>query len=265
MPQVVEPLGESRSDYRICADLAARLGIEKGYTEGRDERGWVEWILDRYRQEWFPDLPSLDDMLATNQGVYSLPVPLDRARVAFADFRADPEAHPLKTQSGKIELYSIAMYERGDPDGIPAVPKYIQEWESPFGPEAEAYPLQAISNHTQARVHSTHENVDWLREAFPQRLFINPLDAEERGLGDGEQVRVFNDRGELLVPCRVTPRIMPGVVNLPQGAWWTPDESGTCRRGSMNVLTSERWTPYAFGAALQTVMVQVAKAGGGES
>jgi anaerobic dimethyl sulfoxide reductase subunit A len=76
---------------------------------------------------------------------------------------------------------------------------------------------------------------------------------------------VFNDRGELLVTCRVTPRIMPGVVNLPQGAWWTPDESGTCTRGSINVLTSERWTPFAFGAALQTVMVQVAKAGGSES
>ena len=50
---------------------------------------------------------------------------------------------------------------------------------------------------------------------------------------------------------------MPGVVNLPQGAWWTPDADGVDRRGSVNVLTSERWTPFAFGAALQTVMVQV--------
>ena len=78
--------------------------------------------------------------------------------------------------------------------------------------------------------------------------FLNyPLDAEERGLADGETVRVFNDRGEVLVPCRVTPRIMPGVVNLPQGAWWSPDESGTCTRGSINVLTSEQWTPFTFG------------------
>jgi anaerobic dimethyl sulfoxide reductase subunit A len=265
MPQVVEPLGESLSDYRICADLAARLGIERDYTEGRDERGWVEWILDRYRREWFPDLPGLDDLLAAHQGVYSLPVPRGQARVAFADFRADPEAHPLETPSGKIELFSIAMHERGEPDRIPAVPKYLQEWESPFGPEAKRFPLQAIANHSLARVHSTYENVDWLREAFPQRLFINPLDAEERGLADGDRVRVFNERGELLVPCRVTPRIMPGVVNLPQGAWWTPDDSGRCTRGSINVLTSERWTPFAFGAALQTVMVQVARAGGDES
>ena len=265
MPQVVEPLGESRSDYRICADLAARLGIEEAYTEGRDERGWVEWILEQYREQWLPDLPGLEEILAEHHGVYSQPVPVDQARVAFADFRSDPEAHPLDTESGKIELFSRAMYERGDPDGIPAVPKYIQEWESPFGPEAERFPLQAIASHSMARVHSTHENVDWLREAFPHRLFINPLDAHERGIADGETVRVFNQRGELLVPCRITPRIMPGVVNLPQGAWWTPDESGTCQRGSINTLTSERWTPYTFGAALQTVMVQVAKTGGAAS
>jgi anaerobic dimethyl sulfoxide reductase subunit A len=57
-PRLVEPLGESRSDYRICADLAARLGIGEAYTEGRDERAWVEWALDRYRETRFPDLPS---------------------------------------------------------------------------------------------------------------------------------------------------------------------------------------------------------------
>jgi anaerobic dimethyl sulfoxide reductase subunit A len=49
------------------------------------------------------------------------------------------------------------------------------------------------------------------------------------------------------------------VVNLPQGTWWTPDDQGIDQRGSVNVLTSERWTPFAFGAAVQTVMVQVAR------
>jgi len=47
------------------------------------------------------------------------------------------------------------------------------------------------------------------------------------------------------------------VVNLPQGTWWAPDSEGVDQRGSVNVLTSERWTPFAFGAAVQTVMVQV--------
>jgi len=268
MPQVVEPLAGTKSDYRICADLAARLdlveprGLHATYTEGRDERAWVDWLLDKLRAEWLPGLPTLEEFLASNDGVYSVPVTPEDAKIAFADFRADPEAHPLATPSGKIELFSAPMHARGNPTEIPAVPKYIQEWESPFGPEADRYPLQVISNHTLARVHSTHENVDWLREAFPQRLFLNPLDAAERGLVDGDDVLVFNDRGRCQLPCRITPRIMPGVANLPQGAWWTPDEAGTCRRGSVNVLSSERWTPFAFGTTVQTVMAQVKKAGG---
>jgi len=109
------------------------------------------------------------------------------------------------------------------------------------------------------RVHSTHDNVDWLEEAFPQRLFINPLDARTRGLSDGDEVKVYNERGTIIMPCQVTNRIMPGVVDIPQGTWWTPDENNIDRRGNVNVLTSERWTPLAFGATLHTIMVQVEK------
>jgi anaerobic dimethyl sulfoxide reductase subunit A len=189
--------------------------------------------------------------------VYARPV--GQPAIAFADFRADPEAHPLPTPSGKIEIFSKQLYDMGNPDEIPAVPKYIQEWESPFGPEAVKYPLQAMGHHYMGRVHSTHDNVDWLAEAFPQRAFINELDAEARGIADGDKVRIFNDRGAMILPCRVTNRILPGVINVPQGAWWTPDEDGVDRRGSINVLTSERWTPFAFGTAQHTIMVQVEK------
>ena len=258
MPQLIEPLGESKSDYRICAELAGHLGFGEAYTEGRDERGWVEWSLDRYREERFPDLPSLDQFEASNIGAYRAPE--DEPAIAFADFRADPDAHPLDTPSGKVEIFSKQLYDLDRPEEIPAVPKYIEEWESPFGPEADKYPLQAMGHHYMGRVHSTHDNVDWLREAFPQRVFLNELDAQARDIADGDQVKVYNQRGATILPCRVTNRILPGVVNIPQGAWWTPDEQGVDRRGSVNVLTSERWTPLAFGTAQHTIMVQVEKA-----
>jgi len=261
MPQVVPPLPETKSDYRICAELAARLGLGEAYTEGRDERQWVEWALGRYRKTRFPGLPTLEEMLESNMGVYSVPV--TKPAVAFADFRRDPVKHPLPTPSGKIEIFSKRLHNLDRPDEIPAVPKYIQEWESPFGPEAEKYPLQAIGHHCLSRVHSTMENVDWLEEAFPQRLFMNPLDASPRRIRDGDPVKIFNDRGATVIPCRLTPRILPGVVALPQGSWWTPDARGVDRRGSVNVLTSERWTPYAFGNTQHTIMVQVEKAGKG--
>jgi anaerobic dimethyl sulfoxide reductase subunit A len=257
MPQLVAPLGETMSDYRICAEIADRLDIGPQYTQGRDERGWVAWIIERYRQTRFPDIPSLDEFEASNIGVYANPV--TQPAVAFANFRADPKAHPLNTPSGKIEIFSKALYDMGKPDEIPPVPKYIQEWESPFGPEAEKYPLQAIGHHTMGRVHSTHDNNDWLREAFPQRLFINPLDAGRRAILDGDLVRVYNERGTIQLPCRVTPRIMPGVVDVPQGAWWSPDEQGIDRGASINTLTSSRWTPLAFATAQHTTMVQVVK------
>ena len=261
MPKLVEPPGECRSDYRICAELARRLGVEEAFTEGRDERGWVEWVLDRYRETRFPDLPSLDDLLERNVGVWANPV--TRPAVAFEEFRRDPEGHPLETPSGKIEIFSKPLLEKGRPEEIPAVPKYIQEWESPFGPEAATYPLQVIGHHTLHRVHSTHDNVDWLEEAFPQRVFLNPLDAEARGIADGDEVRVFNARGAVVLRCRVTPRILPGVIDIPQGAWWTPDERGEDRGGNVNVLTSERWTPLAFGTAQHTAMAQVERVGAG--
>ncbi len=259
MPKLVEPPGECQSDYRICAQIAERLGLGEAYTEGRDERAWVEWCLDRYREARFPELPTLEEFVRSNIGVYANAV--THPAVAFADFRADPEGHPLDTPSGKIEIFSPRLYEMGRPDEIPAVPKYIPEWESPFGPEARQYPLQAIGHHSMRRVHSTHENVDWLEEAFPQRLFLNPLDAAPRGIRDGDLVRAYNDRGAIVLPCRLTERILPGVVDIPQGAWWTPDAQGVDRRGSVNVLTSERWTPLALGTAQHTIMVEVEREG----
>jgi anaerobic dimethyl sulfoxide reductase subunit A len=199
-------------------------------------------------------------MVEENVGVYARPV--HKPAVAFADFRQDPAKYPLATPSGKIELFSKALFEKGNPAEIPAVPKYIQEWESPFGEEAEAYPLQAVGHHMMGRLHSTHDNNAILREAFPQRVFINPIDAQPRGIRDGDQVRVYNQRGAVMLACRLTKRIMPGVVDVPQGAWWQSDRDGDDVGGSTNTLTSERWTPLAFGSAQHTIMVQVEKARG---
>ena len=245
MPQIVEPLADTKSDYRICAEIAARLGIGRAYTEGRDERGWVEWVIEEYRKLRFPEIPTLDELETTNVGVYSIPV--DQPAVAFEAFRTDPESNPLNTPSGKIEIFSKHLYDMGSPGEIPAVPKYIREWESPFGLEAKKYPLQAFGHH-------------YMEGAFPQMVFINPMDADARSIMDGDEVKIYNDRGVMILPCSVTKRIMPGVVDIPQGGWWAPDENGIDRQGAINVLTSERWTPLAFGTAQHTIMVQVEKA-----
>lgn len=259
-PRLVDPPYETKSDFAICAGIAGKLGLGQAYTEGRDERGWVEWALDYYRKTRFPELPSLEALERSNAGLFVKPVTAEPA-VAFADFRRDPAAHPLPTPSGKIEIFSKRLFDLGKPDEIPAVPKYIREWESPFGPEAREYPLSVIGHHALSRVHSIHDNVAELQEAFPQRVFINPLDAEPRSIRDGDPVKVWNARGALVLPARLTPRVMPGVLAIPQGAWWAPDKDGVDRRGNVNVLSSERWTPFAFGNAQHTIMAQAERAG----
>lgn len=273
-PKLVEPLGESKSDYRICAELAERLGIGEAFTEGRDEKGWVEYCLNEFCRLRFPELPTLEEFIENNIGAWTRPA--TKPAIAFEDFRRDLERYPLKTPSGKIEIFSKQLFDLGSPDEIPPIPKYIQEWEHPFTTEntesteknkknsvgsvssvVKNYPLQAIGHHTLHRVHSTHDNNDWLEEAFPQRVFINPIDAEPRGIKDGDEVKVYNDRGALILPCRITPRILPGVVDVPQGAWYEPDENGVDRGGCINVLTSHHWTPFAYGTAQHTIMVEV--------
>ena len=279
-PKLVEPPGESKSDYRICAELAERLGIGEKFTEGRDERAWVEFCVEEFRRIRFPEMPSLDEFLEKNLGAWTRPANLPA--IAFADFRRDPEKFPLNTPSGKIEIFSKQLYDLGNPDEIPAVPKYIQEWESPFENQVigqisgsvpsqsgiqkpavhsnhQKFPLQAIGHHTLHRVHSTHDNNDWLGEAFPQRVFINPLDADARGIKNGDKVKAYNERGSLVLPCRVTSRIMPGVVDIPQGAWYEPDKDGVDYGGNINILASTRWTPLAFGSTQHTIMVEVEK------
>jgi anaerobic dimethyl sulfoxide reductase subunit A len=267
-PKLVEPLDECKSDYRICAELAERLGCGEAYTEGRDEKAWVDWCLERFRETRFPELPSLESFIEQNLGAYTKPVL--KPAIAFADFRQDPEKYPLNTPSGKIEIFSKTLFDMHKLDEIPAVPKYIPEWDNPFSYESsdpalliqgskKRYPLQAIGHHSLARVHSTHANNDWLQEAFPQRIFINPLDAEARGISDGDLVQVWNEHGALVIQARLTQRILPGVVDIPQGAWWNPDSQGVDQGGNINVLTSHRWTPLAFGSTQHTIMVEVGK------
>jgi anaerobic dimethyl sulfoxide reductase subunit A len=142
---------------------------------------------------------------------------------------------------------------------IPGVPKYIAAWEGPEDPLIRKYPLQCIGPHYKRRTHSTFDRTPWLEEADPQVMWISAGDANARGIADGDRVRVFNDRGALMISARVTKRVRPGVVSIPQGAWYTPDRKGVCQRGCVNILTSQRSTPLAHGNAQHTILVEVQK------
>jgi len=258
-PKIVDPPFETKSDYRICADLSRKFGVWEQFTAGgKDEKAWAEWIIDEiYRKTRFPEMPAFSELEKSNAGVYVKPV--KDPVIAFSDFRNNPEKYPLKTPTGRIELFSKPLFDMNRPDEIPAVPKYVQEWESPFGKEAGKYPLQAIGHHYMPRVHSTHFNNEWTTEAFPQLVFMNKADADARKIRNGDFVKVWNDRGALVAKCRITSGIMPGVIDIPQGAWYKPGKDGIDTGGNINMLTTERWTALAKGNPQHTIMVQVEK------
>ena len=168
-------------------------------------------------------------------------------------------AHPFPTPSGKIELFTPFVYENEDkfPTYFPPIPRYLEPPEGPQDPLAEKYPLQLVAWHTKRRTHSTHETNAALRAAEPQVLWMHPKDAEARSLTDGAEVLVWNDRGRMKLPLKITERVMPGVTALSQGAWYTPDAGGTDLAGSINVLTSLATTPYAHGNPQHTNLVEV--------
>jgi anaerobic dimethyl sulfoxide reductase subunit A len=110
-------------------------------------------------------------------------------------------------------------------------------------PLSRKYPLQLITPHYKTRAHSTWHNVPWMQEIDPHSAWINPVDAETRNIRQGDLVDVFNDRGRIRLPVKVTERIMPGVVNVSQGAWFNPDENGVDVGGCANVLTDDIHSP----------------------
>lgn len=261
MQKAVEPRFEEKSNYDICREIAKRMGVEDKFTEGRSQEQWVEWCYEATRKK-HPSLPPFADFW--QRGIAK--VNLDHDGIVLKGFRADPVKNKLKTPSGKIEIYSerlakiAATWELPKGDIISALPQYVATWESASDPKAKKFPLQAFGYHGHGRTHSTYHNIPWLREAHPDQVMINPIDAKKRGLKTGDKVRVFNDRGALLLPAKVTPRIMPGVVALPQGAWYKPRPDGVDEGGAINVLTSQRPSPLAKGNPQHTNLVDVRKA-----
>jgi anaerobic dimethyl sulfoxide reductase subunit A len=243
--QAISSLGESKSMFEIATGLADKLGIA-GFSDKTEE----EWLREGAKSFGIPDYDTFK-----KEGIHRItPQPF----VAFKEQIDDPENNPFFTPSGRIEIYCQGLADLENPM-IPPIPKYIETWESRNDPLAKKYPLQLITTHYWRRTHSRFDNVPWTKELEAQSVFMNGADAQARGIKDGDMVRVFNDRGQTILTACVTEKMMPGVVDIPEGAWYAPDENGVDRGGCPNVLLNDVPSP---GGALctNTVLVQVEKA-----
>jgi len=241
--KVIEPLGECKSHLEIARELAVRMGIADFGDESEDE------LL---RQEVAgTEIPDYEEF--KTKGIYR--IKLDEPYVAFKKQIEDPDNNPFPTPSGKIEIYSSKWATCNNPK-LPPVPTYIETWESRNDPLSAKYPLQLITTHFKRRVHAQFDNVPWLRELEEQAILINSIDAQVRGINKGDKVKVFNARGMVIITAAVTERILPGVVDMPEGAWSEQDENGVDWGGNPNALTRNQPSPigsYPFNTCLVEV------------
>ncbi|MFQ5904571.1 MAG: molybdopterin-dependent oxidoreductase, partial [Candidatus Binatia bacterium] len=234
--RVVEPLGESKDDFEIVCELARKLGLEEHFP-WIDAEDWIEDVLNMARED--PRFPWLKDVSTER---------LIREGVVEVDAPEQPISKEFSTPSGRIELYNETLLQLGyDP-----MPVWRELAESKTGsPELFAkYPLHFMTVHYKFSINSSYANQPEILELGENDLLMHPDDAHTRGIGDGDQVEVFNDRGRLTIRARVAEEIRPGVVRMGHAGWekW----------GNTSLLTSDRLTAgYGENPTNNTCLVEV--------
>ena len=263
MQKVQKPVGESRTDYDIFTGIARHMGLDQAFTDDRDEADWIRWIYETTRENAAAQGLNIPDFESFKlKGWYKPDAPTE-PNIMLKAFRQDPEANPLPTPSGRIEIYSqtIAEFAYDDCAGHASWFEPV-EW---LGGDVSEHPLHLISNQPATKLHSQLDHGSVSRAAkINQRepIRIHPEDAALRRISAGDVVRVFNHRGACLAGVVIDNNVMPGVVQMATGAWYDPLEPGKigslCKHGSVNVLTVDKGSSsLGQGPIAHTCLVEV--------
>lgn len=235
MKKVIEPVGESLSDYEIFAGLADTLGLWMQFTEGED---LMYHIRQAYERSGAAEHTSFEEFWEV--GYARMEVPEEaRSWTRHGEFYEDPDANPLHTASGKIEMFcqDIADMEIED---CPGMPMWMEKHE--YLGNAEEDELHVVSPHPWYRLHSQMDQSENLRALYKvqgrEPVRINTQDAADRGIEDGDLVELYNERGTVIAGAVLSDDIMPGVVSIYEGCWPSLDSQGRCNSGLVNFLTS---------------------------
>jgi biotin/methionine sulfoxide reductase len=223
MHKLREPVGDSKSDYDIFAAIAEAMGRGEILTEGRGAREWLAHMYEEFRagSELLSALPSFEEFWKI--GRIELPL-AEESRVMLADFRSDPDAAPLRTPSRRIELFSQDIASFGYED-CPGHASWIEPVEWLGSEKASLYPLHLLSQEPRRRLHSQLDHSAHSRAGKVQGrepVLLNSADARQRGIRDGDLVRIFNDRGACLAAAKLIEDLLPGVAIMATGAWFDP-------------------------------------------
>lgn len=268
MKQVVAKQHGAKDDYQIFTDLCKAYadGLAEAYTDGgKTEMDWIKEFYEgaasavNANAALGVQMPSFEQWWEKNEPTEFYETPESAAYVSFEDFRNDPVLEALGTPSGLIEIYSDTIAAMNYKD-CGAHPMWFEpvEW---LGMKDKPAKFHLLSLHPLDRLHSQQSNTsNRKRYAVADRepVLINTEDAKELGIKQGDLVRVFNARGEILAGANVSSDIMRGVVQIFEGAWYDPNAEGLCKNGNPNVLTIDLPTSeLANGNISHTALVDI--------
>jgi len=266
----IEPLYESKEPFAIFSEIARAVGIEEEFTMGKTAMELIEDSYEVARQRSKDngiDMPGFTEFWEKCEPVV---FPLDENEADFVqhgDFRNDPLLEPLGTASGKIEIYCKNIEKMAYEDCGPH-PQWYEPFEWIGSPIARKFPLHLLTPHPRYRLHSQYNQCKSLTDIYNvaghEPVTINSRDAKARNIKDGDVVRVFNDRGQVLAGAIVTDNIRPSVISLCEGAWYDPEKRGDpdslCKHGHANALVKDKPTSsLSQSCNANTALVQIEK------
>ena len=286
----IEPLGESKSDYDIFLAVAERLGLGAMYSEGGNTE--LEWCKRVFESSDVAKHTTWKEFL--KKGYFVVPADPEDARAPTANRwfyegrkKDTPEPYPLpadyvgefgeglQTTSGKFEFLPGTLSQIEDP-ARPPLNKYQKAYENAEAdPGLADFPLQLLTPHTRYPFHIMGDDEGCtLQDIREHRVTVNGhsylvarvnrQDAEARGVGDDDLIRLWNHRGSVVCAAQVTDRLRPGVVSACTGsAQYRPTgEPGnsTDLGGCVNMLNPKKTiTEQASGMAPNTSLIQFEK------
>ncbi len=276
MSKSAEPYGQARNDHDIFAGLARRLSrspdapvnFEAAFTNGWTEDQWLRDMYQRTRTASAKsgiDLPDYETF--SEAGFFRVPPP-EQPRVMLQAFRENPDACPLETPTGRIEIFSETIAGFGL-EGIPGHPVWREPAEWLGSVQAKPASLHLITHQPTRRLHSQLDHSAYSRAGkmkMREPCRLNPEDAAARGISEGDLVRLHNERGATISVAIPDPGVRQGVVMLATGAWYDPDLEGDetcCKHGNPNTLTRDQGTSeLAQGPGAMTCLVDIERLSG---
>ncbi|HPI45645.1 MAG TPA: molybdopterin-dependent oxidoreductase, partial [Tenuifilaceae bacterium] len=225
--KVVEPAGEVKPETEIYYLLAQKLG----YTEVQLKGGLLppgDNFVEDFLNEKLAKFPILS-LDALRQGPILAP---GLQEIAFSNFKFD-------TPTGKIELYSKQAKDKW---GVNPLPTYEPALEIDDELKND-FPLLLMSPNTKNKIHSQFGNLEIIKMVSgPPTININPSDAQQRGIKNGDKVEVFNSRGRFTLAAELSYQVRVGCVVIPNGWWRT-------QGAPVNALSVGRETDMGHGSA----------------